>query len=208
MLSDFVVRFTGDALGTLRFAAGEQMKTFQIFITDDAYVDGTETFALCLSNPTGGLTLGSPNTATVTITDNDSSTAPNPIDNASFFVQMHYVDFLNRVGEQAGVNAWVNQLNNCPAGAQTCDRIETSAAFFRSAEFMLKGNFVIRFYKVSLGTNPTYREFTRDSERVTGQTAAEVNANRDAFTNDGCRFYAMWWRATKSKLRCTTTPSC
>ncbi|HYX42740.1 MAG TPA: DUF4214 domain-containing protein, partial [Pyrinomonadaceae bacterium] len=63
-------------------------------------------------------------------------------------------------------------------------RIETSAAFFRSAEFMLKGNFVIRFYKASLGTNPDYRSFMRDSERVTGLTSAEVLANRDAFTNE------------------------
>jgi hypothetical protein len=124
-------------------------------------------------------------TAVVVITDLDTNAnAPNPIDNATFFVQRHYIDFLNRQGETAGVNAWVNQLNNCPAGAQTCDRIATSAAFFRSDEFMLKGNFVIRFYKVSLGTNPGYREFTRDSERVTGATAAEVTANRDAFTNE------------------------
>ena len=97
---------------------------------------------------------------------------------------MHYVDFLNRQGEPAGVAAWVNQLNTCPPGAQTCDRVETSSRFFRSEEFMLKGNFVIRYYKVSLGTNPAYREFTRDSQRVTGQTAAEVMTNRAAFADE------------------------
>ncbi len=172
-------------LGTLRFAAGEQTKSFDIFITDDAYVDGPETFSLALSNPTNDLALGTPNTATVTITDNDvSANAPNPIDTALFFVQMHYVDFLNRQGEPAGVAAWVNQLNTCPPGAQTCDRVETSSRFFRSEEFMLKGNFVIRYYKVSLGTNPAYREFTRDSQRVTGQTAAEVMTNRAAFADE------------------------
>jgi hypothetical protein len=60
--------------------------------------------------------------------------------------------------------------------------VEVSSRFFRSVEFMLKGSFVIRFYRVSLGRNPGYREFTRDSQRVTGQTAEEVFANRDAFT--------------------------
>jgi uncharacterized delta-60 repeat protein len=168
-------------LGTARFAVGEQSKTVRIFLTDDAYVEGAETFGLTLSNPTNGLTLGSPSTALVTLTDNDTVAGANPIDNASFFVQHHYIDFLNRLGEASGVAAYVNQLNNCPSGAQTCDRVTTSASFFRSDEFLLKGLFVIRFYKVSLGANPQYREFTRDSQRVTGQTASEVTANRAAF---------------------------
>jgi hypothetical protein len=172
-------------LGTLHFNAGEQAKFFQIFITDDAYTEGEEVFLVNLFHPTGSLTLGNPATAVVTIVDNDTTPANvNPIDDATFFVQMHYVDFLDRIGEPAGVAGWVSQLNNCPAGTLTCDRVETSAAFFRSDEFMLKGNFVIRFYKASLGTNPDYRSFARDAQRVTGQTAAEVFANRDAFTNE------------------------
>ena len=181
-------------LGTLRFTAGEMSKTFQIFITDDAYAEtfnaAQETFTVSLSNPTGGFTIGSTGVATVTITDNDAAaTGANPIDNSAFFVRMHYVDFLNREGESAGVAGWVNSLDTCPRPADpfapsSCDRVEVSSRFFRSAEFMLKGNFVIRFYRVSLGLNPGYREFTRDSQRVTGQTAAEVFANRDAFTNE------------------------
>ncbi|HEX8180913.1 MAG TPA: SBBP repeat-containing protein [Pyrinomonadaceae bacterium] len=172
-------------LGTLRFAPGEQTKAFHIFLTDDAYPDGTEVFSVALSNPTGGATLGTPSSTLISISDNDTNpAAPNPIDAARFFVQQHYIDFLNRQGEAAGVNAWVNQLDTCPPGGQTCDRVATSSSFFRSEEFMLKGNFVIRFYKVSLATNPRYREFTRDSQRVTGQTSAEVVANREAFANE------------------------
>jgi hypothetical protein len=174
-------------LGTLRFAAGETSKSFNVFITDDAYVDGAETFTLSLSNPTGGFSLGTPATLTVTITDNDAAaTSANPVDNSTFFVRMHYIDFLNREGEPAGVAAWVNSLDTCtatdPFAPSSCDRVEVSSRFFRSVEFMLKGSFVIRFYRVSLGRNPGYREFTRDSQRVTGQTAEEVFANRDAFT--------------------------
>jgi hypothetical protein len=148
-------------------------------------VEGTETFTVSLSNPTGDLTLGAPATTVVTISDNDGTpNAANPIDTPLFFVGMHYVDFLNREGEAAGVSAWVDALNNCPAGTFSCERVGVSSAFFRSAEFLLKGNFVIRFYKASLGVNPNYRDFTRDSQRVTGATAAEVFAARDAFTNE------------------------
>ena len=176
-------------LGTLRFNAGEASKSFRIFITDDAYVEGNETVTLSLSNPVGGATLGTPNTAVLTVADNDTPPpGANPVDASLFFVRMHYVDFLNREGEAAGVAGWVNSLNTCqatdPFRPSSCDRIEVSSRFFRSDEFMLKGLFVIRFYKVALGVNPGYRDFTRDSQRVTGETSAEVFANRDAFAGE------------------------
>ena len=75
------------ALGTLKFAPGETSKTVQIFITDDAYVEGGETFALILSNPAGG-TLGANSSSIVMIADNDSApSANNPIDDSAFFVR-------------------------------------------------------------------------------------------------------------------------
>jgi hypothetical protein len=129
------------------------------------------------------MTLIPPAFSTIILMDNDTN-ATNPVDTPSFFVGRHYVDFLNRRGEPAGLNAWTNALNNCPAGNQACDRVGVSSSFFRTDEFMLKGFFVIRFYKVSLGPPPKYREFTRDSQRVTADTAAEVIAAREAFTNE------------------------
>ncbi|HEX8423366.1 MAG TPA: Calx-beta domain-containing protein [Pyrinomonadaceae bacterium] len=172
-------------LGKLRFAAGETTKTFRVFITDDVYLDGDERFHVILSNPSAGLTIGTIFSAVVVIVDNDTNAnATNPVDAAQFFVSMHYVDFLNRQGEPSGVAAWTNALNNCPSGNTGCDRVGVSSAFFRAEEFMLKGFFVIRFYKVSLGPPPNYREFTRDSQRVTADTAAEVAAAREAFTNE------------------------
>jgi hypothetical protein len=186
---DFTTR-----LGTLRFAAGETAKSFSIFIADDAYVEGNETFPLALSNATGGASLGSPASSAVTITDNDAGApvlqfadllaAANPIDSAPFFVRMHYVDFLNREPEPVGFNAWVSTLNNCPAGDTRCDRVQDSAAFFRSEEFFIKGYYVMRFYKVALGTNPSYRDFTRDSQRVTSDISAGVEAARAEFADE------------------------
>jgi hypothetical protein len=109
------------------------------------------------------------------------------IDDSDFFVQQHYVDFLSRFPETAGFNAWMNYLNSCPAGDLVCAheaRITTSAGFFGSPEFQLKGYFVFRFYKASLARLPDYPEMVADMRAVTGATADEVIQKRTAFATN------------------------
>lgn len=64
--------------GTLQFAAGETSKIISIPLVDDGLIEGTERFALSLSSP-GGASLGSNSSATISITDNDSTGGAPPL---------------------------------------------------------------------------------------------------------------------------------
>ena len=56
---------------TVSFADGETQKVLTIPLPDDTAYEAKESFTLTLTNPTGGATLGTPSTTTVTIFDND-----------------------------------------------------------------------------------------------------------------------------------------
>ncbi len=61
------------ATGILSWASGDLTpKTFTVTPINDSLIEGAENFTLTLSNPTGGLTLGTPSTAVLTITDDES----------------------------------------------------------------------------------------------------------------------------------------
>jgi hypothetical protein len=140
-------------IGTLQFAAGETSKTITVPVIDDAYAEGNETFLITLSDVTNGVLIGSPSTISVVITDNDSNNGPNPIDQVSFFVRQHYLDFLNREPDPPGFGFWTNEIALCGTNAQCVElkRINVSAAFFLSIEFQETGYLVERLYKASYG---------------------------------------------------------
>jgi hypothetical protein len=79
--------------------------------------------------------------------------SPNPIDDAAFFVRQHYLDFLNRDPDAAGLAFWINEITSCGANAACIEvkRINVSAAFFLSIEFQQTGYFVERIYKTAYG---------------------------------------------------------
>jgi len=144
------------ALGTLTFAPGEASKTFSVLIVDDKIVEGNETIGLALSSPTGtNVTLGTPNTAEVTIIDNDSGTSPNPYDDARFFVRQHYLDFLNREPDQSGWDFWTNTITECGTDAACTEvhRINVSAAYFLSNEFQNTGYLAYLTHRSAFGPN-------------------------------------------------------
>jgi subtilisin family serine protease len=140
-------------LGTVSFADGENSKTIRIPIVDDTFADGPETFTVTLSNASGA-PLGTQTSATITITDNDSSSAGNPLDITGFFVRQHYLDFLNREPDASGLAFWTGNIDNCSPQPSCFEvqRINTSAAFFLSIEFQDTGYLVERLYKAAYGS--------------------------------------------------------
>jgi uncharacterized protein (TIGR03118 family) len=190
------------ALGKVTFNPGETVKTIHIFIVDDKLAEGDETINLALSNPTGtGVGLGTPSTAEITILDNDaSSSGTNPIDDSSFFVRQHYLDFLNREPDTAGLNFWINEIESC-GGSAPCrevKRINVSAAFFLSIEFQRTGLLAYTTNRAAFGANASgspaavlYGNFMRDTQAlqkdlVFGQPGfdAQLEANKVAYFND------------------------
>jgi|GEM_PF-524042 len=179
------------ASGVLRFNPGETSKQFDIFITDDALVEGAETFTVNLTDPgVPGFSLG---TSTVTVTINDNDAAPsstNPIDDIPFFVRQMYIDFLAREPDTVGFNNYVALLTGCPGGGfglshPECDRVRVAISFYNSPEYGDRGFVVYRFYDAALGRLPQYREFIRDLRRIGGAaTPAETEAAKTALFQD------------------------
>ena len=98
---------------------------------------------------------------------------PITIDDSDFFVQQHYLDFLNRFPETDGFNYWMGILNGCgtDAACQNRVRVEISSRFFIELEFQRTGFFVMRLFQASYGRPPSYPEFIADRKQI--QNSAE-----------------------------------
>ncbi|HVS13160.1 MAG TPA: Calx-beta domain-containing protein [Thermoanaerobaculia bacterium] len=92
---------------TLAWADGEDgVKTFDVLVLDDDEVEDVETVTFALSEPGGGVTLGTPATATLEIADDDLDIPPcQPAANrlclgagGRFQVEVSWRDFENRTG--------------------------------------------------------------------------------------------------------------
>jgi hypothetical protein len=90
----------------------------------------------------GSTFVNDPGPATVSILLNTGPTGP--IDDPRFFVRQHYLDFLNREPDAAGLAFWTNEITSCGSDAQCVEvkRINVSAAFFLSIEFQQTGYLV------------------------------------------------------------------
>jgi hypothetical protein len=88
----------------------------------------------------------------------------NPIDEARFFVNQSYLDFLGRTPEPQGLDFWTSQIILCGTD-QRCihdRRVDISAAFFMEEEFQRTGFVVHRFYTAAYGRSPSYDQFLND----------------------------------------------
>jgi photosystem II stability/assembly factor-like uncharacterized protein len=194
--------------GALTFAAGETSKTILVPLIDDVYAEGSESFTMTLSNPVGA-TLGPQGVAAVNIGDNDTVIGTNPINIASFFVRLHYLDFFTREPDAGGQAFWTDQITSCGADPACVEirRINVSAAFYLSIEFQGTGYLVERIYKTAYGNGTgtstlggahqlsvpivRFNEFLPDTQEigrgvVVGQPGAEqlLENNKQAFVNN------------------------
>jgi Tol biopolymer transport system component len=182
--SDFVT-----TRSTIRFAAGETSRTVNVLITDDVFLENDETINLSLADATNAV-LGTPRTATLTITDNDLLTlTTNPIDERDFFVRQQYRDFLNRDPDAAGFAFWTGEydrrVNACNTitdatqrlGCRSTARASISLAFFLSTEFQQTGFLVYRAYDVAFARTGTPRP-------ARGAAVSAVAVTYDEFISD------------------------
>jgi hypothetical protein len=182
-------------LSTVTFAPGETSKTVSLPLIDDSRAEGAEKFAVNLWQPVG-TSLGALATATVTINDDDSVSGANPVDTTSFFVREHYLDFLNRQPDQAGLDFWTNDIDGCTPKPVCTDakRINVSAAFFLSIEFQNTGYLAYRVHKAAYGNLPgapvpiSFGEFPAETQEISrglvvGQAGWEqlLENNKQAF---------------------------
>jgi glucose/arabinose dehydrogenase len=188
------------ARGTLHFAPGETLKTFNVLISNDDTHEGDETVNVTLGNLVGKATLDPPVNRVLTITDDDAATSPaNPLDRSDFFVRQHYLDFLNREPDPQGFAFWKNGLDICNNNNFCLEvkRIDTSAAFFLSIEFQETGFLVYRLHKAAFGNLPgrpvpiRFDEFLRDTQEIGsgvvvgfGDWQAQLERNKQRFAEE------------------------
>jgi hypothetical protein len=114
-------------------------------------------------------------------------------------IRQHYLDFLNREPDDAGLAFWTNEITSCGADPQCVEvkRVNVSAAFFLSIEFQQTGYLVYRMYKAAYGDMPgapvplTRQEFLPDTQHigqgvVVGTPGWEqaLENNKNAFASD------------------------
>ncbi len=118
--------------------------------------------------------------------------AAHPIDGPDFFVRRHYLDFLSREPDPAGLAFWTNQITQCglDAGCIELKRINVSAAFFLSIEFQHTGYLVYKANQAAFNSAEQLRlqSFLPDTQEIGrgvifGQPGADqqLESNKQSF---------------------------
>jgi hypothetical protein len=98
----------------------------------------------------------------------DPALVGNVIDTPEYFVRQHYLDFLSREPDEAGLIFWSDQILGCGNDFHCVERrtINVSAAYFLSIEFRKTGGLVDSLYQASYGRAPLFAEFIPDQGRI------------------------------------------
>jgi hypothetical protein len=176
-------RAVTDANGVYRFAevpTGD-FYTLTPSITNYHFSPATRSFSL-LANVTDAMFTGT----------RDAVSSGNVIDSPEYFVRQHYLDFLGREPDYAGLNFWSDQMRGCSNDYNCLERrtINVSAAYFLSIEHQETGGLVDALYRASYGRAPLFAEFMPDRATVArdvivGEAGWQntLRANKEAFLN-------------------------
>jgi hypothetical protein len=114
---------------------------------------------------------------------------PNPIDEAEFFVEQHYMDILNRGSDPTGFSTWVPMITQCN-GEPNCvfqRRVDVTMGFIPGGEFLSRGYFVERWYKAAYGRFPLFEtEYLAGYSDISSQvaTSEDFERNKQIFADD------------------------
>ena len=118
----------------------------------------------------------------ITIDPAAGATVSNPVDDARFFINQHYLDLTGREANQAAIEKMSAQLAQC-AGKLDClrsRRVDVSTAVLLENDLPAMGGFLHGLYTAGLGRRPKFAEFEIDRAALTSQNG-EVDFNRMAF---------------------------
>ncbi|HJQ30977.1 MAG TPA: DUF4214 domain-containing protein [Pyrinomonadaceae bacterium] len=174
---------TTDALGRYSFENVPMQGTQTIAPAGAGFVPQSRTF----TSPTWNVSANFIRSATA-----------NASDSSQFFVAQHYADFLNRDPDDAGLQFWVGEIEQCGADLQCREvkRINVSAAFFQSIEYQQTGFIAYKTFKAAFGNLPgapvpvTFAQLMSDTQRIgagvvvnQGDWSSRLAANKEAFFN-------------------------
>jgi len=119
---------------TVTFVNGQTSKTVTIPITDDSIYELTETVNLTISNPTGGATLGTQQTATLSIIDNDAVPGVIQFSNATYSVNENgtpvtAVTLTRTNGSDGAVSVRINLTNGTATAPSDYNNTQVTVNF-------------------------------------------------------------------------------
>jgi hypothetical protein len=125
----------------------------------------------------------------------------NPINDQSFFVRQHYLDFLSREPDQSGWDFWTHNITQCGTDAGCIDRmrVETSKAFFLSIEFQQTGYYVHRFFRASYGRVPSILEFFPEKQLVSNGVVVGASGWEQLLESNKQTYATNWVQRTQFK---------
>ncbi|HKZ79804.1 MAG TPA: PA domain-containing protein [Pyrinomonadaceae bacterium] len=183
------------AAGRLIFSPGETSKPIPVLTTDDAYVEGNETFPITLSNATGAIP-GAITTATVTIQENDVSGTPS-IPRKQFVAILTGTQQVPPTGNTVRTNGGVLKLSANDSTASVSlsfsglTGTETSAHVHGPAA---AGTNALSIFQLPLGTPVINFQIVPSAQRVTELRAGlhYLDVHSTSFTNGEIRGQLLW----------------